>query len=82
MLCGRVGMHCEKRLELSGLGTFLPCEHKTSVPSLAKLFNFLLINITNFRASLYPMSAVSRLPSRGEQWLHYVIYIQIAPKQD
>ena len=75
-------MHYEKRLELSGLGTFYRAKITTRVPSLAQLFNFLLINITNFRASLYPMSAVSRLPSRGEQWLHYVIYIQIAPKQD
>ena len=71
-----------EKIRTSGSGTFLPCENKTRVPSLAQLFNFLLINITNFRASLYPVSAVSRLASRGEQWLHYVIYIQIAPKQD
>ena len=50
LLCAmweRVGMHCEKRLELSELGTFLPCENKTRVPSLAQLFNCLLI-IANF----------------------------------
>ena len=37
---GRVGMHCEKRLELSGLGTFLPCENTTRVSSLAQLLNY------------------------------------------
>ena len=30
----------------------------------------------------YPLLVVSRLASQGEQWLHYVIYIQIAHNGD
>jgi len=69
---------CALRITYSSASTKTANSHIKDNNKLFELF----INYIKLYNKQYPLLAVSRLASRGEQWLHVRYILQIAQKQD